>query len=43
MVEDTDRGSPYIKNYSNEQIDNKIMELLELFYQDWKRKAAKIE
>ena len=29
------------KNYSNEQIDNKIMELLELFYKDWKQKAAK--
>ena len=30
------------KNYSNEQIDNKIMELLELFYKDWKQKAAKV-
>lgn len=27
------------KNYSNEQINNKIMELLELFYQDWKQKV----
>lgn len=29
-------------NYSNEQIDNKIMELLEVFYQDWKQKSAKV-
>lgn len=26
------------KNYSNEQIDKKIMELLEVFYQGWKQK-----
>lgn len=28
-------------NYSNKQIDNKIMELLEIFYQEWKQNAAK--
>lgn len=29
-------------NYSNEQIDNKIMELLEVFCQEWKQKSAKV-
>ena len=28
-------------NYSNKQIDNKIMELLEIFYQEWKHNAKK--
>ena len=28
-------------NYSNKQIDNKIMELLEIFYQEWKHNATK--
>lgn len=28
-------------NYSNKQIDNKIMELLEVFYQEWKQKSEK--
>ena len=30
------------RNYSNEQIDNKIMELLETFCKEWKQKATKI-
>ena len=28
-------------NYSNKQIDNRIMELLEIFYQEWKHNATK--
>lgn len=28
-------------NYSNKQIDNKIMELLEIFYQEWKHNAKR--
>lgn len=28
-------------NYSNKQINNKIMELLEIFYQEWKHNATK--
>lgn len=28
-------------NYSNEQIDNKIIELLEIFSKEWKQNKAK--
>ena len=30
-------------NYSNEQIDNKIMELLEIFCKEWKQDVAKVK